>query len=275
MDALNMREPRQRVCVEGEQRSRQQPRRIVTRPLPDEQIAGERGQREAEKQDDVEREDRRAAHPPHGHAENRRNDQGLREGQRVLRGIEDVGVEQPCGRVRQLVRNPGKNPFVQQRVAVVVAAQRSGFRDERPRVDDCEDHADDRRQQGAVTGGDRGMRFQRAARLRISVSSMSIGDGVVAALRDDDVGVALARLDELEVHRLDGAEVLVDHRLHRAAALGDVALQPADEARVVVGVDEHLDVHQRAQRRVGEDQDALDDDRAARRRPVSVVVRRT
>ena len=40
---------------------------------------------------------------------------------------------------------------------------------------------------------------------------------------------------------------------------------------VVVGVHEHLDVHQVAQRGVGEDQDALDDDGAARARPVSVT----
>ena len=67
---------------------------------------------------------------------------------------------------------------------------------------------------------------------------------VVAAERNDDVRVALARLDELEVHRLDRGLVLIDHRLHGAAALGHVALQATDEARVRIGVDEHLDVHQ-------------------------------
>jgi len=47
-------------------------------------------------------------------------------------------------------------------------------------------------------------------------------------------------------------------------ALGDVALQAADEPRVGVGVDEELDVHQRAQRRVRIDQQPFDDDGAAR-----------
>ena len=89
---------------------------------------------------------------------------------------------------------------------------------------------------------------------------MSIATALWPPLRDDDVGVALARLDELQVHRLHRVQVLVDHRVHRPAALGDVALQPPDEPRVVVGVDEHLDVHQLAQVRVREDQDALDDD---------------
>ena len=45
--------------------------------------------------------------------------------------------------------------------------------------------------------------------------------------------------------------------------------KPPDEARVVVGVHEHLDVHQRPQRRVGEDQDAFDDDRGAWRHGVA------
>ena len=66
-------------------------------------------------------------------------------------------------------------------------------------------------------------------------------------------------------------EVLLDHRIHRAAALGDVALQATDEPGVVVGVDEHLDVHLGAERGVGEDQDALDDDRAARRDGLGAV----
>ncbi len=44
----------------------------------------------------------------------------------------------------------------------------------------------------------------------------------------------------------------------------DVALQSPDEARVRIGVDEHLDVHQVAQRRIGEHQDAFNDQRAPR-----------
>src|SRR3990167_1149980 len=36
-------------------------------------------------------------------------------------------------------------------------------------------------------------------------------DPVVAALGKDDVGVPLGGLDELEVHRADGSEILPDH----------------------------------------------------------------
>ncbi len=58
--------------------------------------------------------------------------------------------------------------------------------------------------------------------------------------------------------------VLLDHRLHRPPAFGHVALEPADDTRVVVGIDEHLDVHERAQRRIREDENAFDDEGAAR-----------
>ena len=60
---------------------------------------------------------------------------------------------------------------------------------------------------------------------------------------------------------------------HRAAAFGDVALQPPDEPRVVVGVDEDLHVHQLAQRGISIDEDAFDDDRAARRDGLGVGCR--
>ncbi len=59
-------------------------------------------------------------------------------------------------------------------------------------------------------------------------------------------------------------EVLIDHGLDGATPFGDVALQPADEARVGVRVHEYFDVHQPPQFSVGEDQDALDDDGAPR-----------
>ena len=38
----------------------------------------------------------------------------------------------------------------------------------------------------------------------------SVGHLVVAALGDDDVGVALGRFDELEVHRLHRVAVMLD-----------------------------------------------------------------
>eukprot|EP00327_Prymnesium_parvum_P028707 CAMPEP_0195579036 /NCGR_PEP_ID=MMETSP0814-20130614/13180_1 /TAXON_ID=97485 /ORGANISM="Prymnesium parvum, Strain Texoma1" /LENGTH=334 /DNA_ID=CAMNT_0040715673 /DNA_START=107 /DNA_END=1107 /DNA_ORIENTATION=+ len=81
----------------------------------------------------------------------------------------------------------------------------------------------------------------------------------VEASGDDHVGVALARLDELIVHRPDGIEVLADHRAHLAATLADVALQPADEADIRVRVDEDLDVEHVSQLLVRVDQNALDE----------------
>ena len=85
------------------------------------------------------------------------------------------------------------------------------------------------------------------------------------ALRDDDVCISLARLHELEVHRLDCAEVLIDHRLHRASPFRDIPLESPNEPRVIVGVDEHLDIHQPPQLGVRIDEDAFDDDGAAGR----------
>ncbi len=89
-------------------------------------------------------------------------------------------------------------------------------------------------------------------------------DFVVGAFGEDDVGEAFGRLDELEVHGADGGHVLLDHLLHGAAALFDVALQAADEPQIGVGVHEDLDVHQFAQRGIFENQNAVNDDGRAR-----------
>ena len=55
---------------------------------------------------------------------------------------------------------------------------------------------------------------------------------VVAAAGDDDVGVALAGFDELQVHGPHGIEVLLDDGVEGTAAVVHVALQSADEAVV-------------------------------------------
>ena len=89
--------------------------------------------------------------------------------------------------------------------------------------------------------------------------------GVEAAFRDDDVGVALGRFDEFQVHRPHGELVLLDHRFGRPTALGDIRCKPADEAHVGVRVHEDLDVEELPQRGVNKDQDALHQDHPARR----------
>src|SRR3990170_2549601 len=90
------------------------------------------------------------------------------------------------------------------------------------------------------------------------------GDGVQAAFGDDHVGVALGRFDELQVHRTHRHLILLDDRGDRPPALLDVALQPADEAHVGIGIDEDLDVEQFAQAPLGEDQNALHQDHQLR-----------
>jgi len=82
----------------------------------------------------------------------------------------------------------------------------------------------------------------------------------VSPARNDDVGVTLARLDELEMHRLDGGQILLDDLVERPAADVSVALDPANEPDVRVSVYEHLDVAKVAHAVVDEQQDPVDDD---------------
>src|SRR5690606_17186280 len=93
------------------------------------------------------------------------------------------------------------------------------------------------------------------------------GDVVAPALRHDQVGVLLRGLDVEVVHRLDRAAVLVDHALGAAPALGDVALEAADEALVGRRVDEHLEVEAAPHLRLVEHEDALDHDDRRRLEP--------
>ena len=90
------------------------------------------------------------------------------------------------------------------------------------------------------------------------------GHLVASALGHDEVGMALARLDELLVHGLEDADIPVHHRLGGASPLQHVALDDADEALVRVGVHKDLEVHHAAQGGVVEGHDAFDDDHLAR-----------
>src|SRR6266542_114186 len=58
------------------------------------------------------------------------------------------------------------------------------------------------------------------------------GDRVVSAARDDHVGVALAGLDELKMHRLHCRQVLIEHLFERTPAASRVALDSPDEPDV-------------------------------------------
>src|SRR5690606_37879958 len=65
---------------------------------------------------------------------------------------------------------------------------------------------------------------------------------VVVALGDDQVGVPLGGLDELEVHRTHGLEVLIQHRVLGPPPFRDVPLETAGETQVGIGVDVDLEV---------------------------------
>ena len=80
-----------------------------------------------------------------------------------------------------------------------------------------------------------------------------------------DVGEALRRLHEGQVHRPDGLVVLLPNLREGAAPLLEIPADPAHEPDVGVGVDEELHLEARAETVVGEDQDSLDDDDRGRR----------
>ena len=141
VDALDVRQSRQRVRVEGEHRSGEHPGGPVAGPLERQRVAGPRRQREAQEQDDVEDEDRRHAQPLQRGAHQRRDDQRFGEGERIMFGIEDVAFEEMRRRAGELVGDPGQDPLVQLGIGVVVARQRAGGGGERPGVDDRKQQA--------------------------------------------------------------------------------------------------------------------------------------
>ena len=87
---------------------------------------------------------------------------------------------------------------------------------------------------------------------------------VVAALRDDEVGIALRGFDELLVHGLEDIAIAVENHLRGASPLYRVALDDADESLVGVGIDEYLQVHEVAKLLFPQGHDAFDDDDLAR-----------
>jgi hypothetical protein len=126
---------------------------------------------------------------------------------------------------------------------------------------------------GAGRAGRRGVAPRGEAALDLGDDHLG-GHRVVPAARHDHVGVALARLDELQVHRPHGGQVLLEDLVERAPAVRHVAPQPAHEAHVGVGVDVDLHVAHLAHARVDEEQDAVDHHHVGRRH-VTVPAART
>lgn len=89
------------------------------------------------------------------------------------------------------------------------------------------------------------------------ISEEAYGHGVRSTLGNDEVGMALRRLDIHLVHRLEDVLIAVDHHLGSPAALHTVAGNDADQAVIGIGIDKHFDVHHLPQRRVVEDEDTL------------------
>ena len=77
---------------------------------------------------------------------------------------------------------------------------------------------------------------------------------VESALRDDEVGIELRRLDELVMSGADHLEVLLHHRFDRTSPLLYVTLHTAYESDVVGGVHVELQVEQTADVRLEEDE---------------------
>ena len=80
------------------------------------------------------------------------------------------------------------------------------------------------------------------------------------AFGDNNIGVALRRLDEHLMHGLDRGQILRDDRLQIAAAVAHVAHDAPQDAHIGVRVHKELDVQPIAQLGLGKDEDALDDD---------------
>ena len=138
MHPLRVRSPGQRVRVEGEHQSRHDAGEHVAGPGFDEQGSHERRQRESRQEDDVEDEHGGSAHPRQRRAYQGGDNQWLGKGQGIVRGIEDVGLEELCRMAGELVLDPGHDPLVQLSVAVVVAGVTAGSKDEGPRMQHCE-----------------------------------------------------------------------------------------------------------------------------------------
>ena len=110
------------------------------------------------------------------------------------------------------------------------------------------------------------MFFQQAGTLLVRHDALDIfaehADAldVLAALRNDDVGIALCGLYKLLVHGLEHLKVTVNDHRHGSATVNGVALNVADETFVRVAVDKDFKIHHLTQLLVEQRHDTLNDD---------------
>lgn len=83
---------------------------------------------------------------------------------------------------------------------------------------------------------------------------------IVSALRNDHIGITLARFDELLVHGFENTLIAVEHNVGRTSALNDVATDNADETIVGIRINEDAEIHLIAEAGVAERKDTFDDD---------------
>src|SRR5262249_11498969 len=86
------------------------------------------------------------------------------------------------------------------------------------------------------------------------------GHPVLSPLRNDDVGKALGRLYERDMHGPNAVVVLPPDLGKSAAAVLQIAADAPHEPDVRVGIDEQRHLEPGAQALVGEDEDPFDDD---------------
>src|SRR5712692_5736014 len=94
-----------------------------------------------------------------------------------------------------------------------------------------------RREPGNARGGSVWLAVLRRDHTADAISQHIYRHAIVTPFRDNHVGIALARLDKLQVHRAHRVQILVNDRVHAATTLGYVTLQPPDEPNIRVGID--------------------------------------
>ena len=80
------------------------------------------------------------------------------------------------------------------------------------------------------------------------------------SLGNDYIGVALARLYELQIHRLDCPAVSLDYPADILTPFGNVSCHNPHQAVIVVGIDKYLQVELTAELFAGEDEYSFDYD---------------
>ena len=152
MCGLQMRQPRQRVRVEGDDDAGEDAGGPVVGPACDEQAGRPAREREACNQQEVVDQDRAGAEPSERRAGDRRHEERFGVRERVALRIEDVGVEEMSRIGEECVRIPREDPLVQHGVGIVVAREPRRRARERPGVRDRQRQEQRERREAGASG---------------------------------------------------------------------------------------------------------------------------